>query len=208
MSTYRITYFDIDGGRAEPVRIALHAAGVDFEDRRISFQEFGQIRNELRFTCVPVLEVDGAQITQSNAMLRYAGRLANLYPSDDVMQSFYCDEILGAAEDVTNAIVRTFGKEGDALREAREKLVSGRLTVMLDGLEALLLRGGGTWFADDRFTVADLKAAEMSRWLSSGALEHIPQDCVQTIAPSLAEHHARVQAEPVVIDYYKSRRGQ
>ena len=157
---------------------------------------------------MPVLEVDGAQITQSNAMLRYAGRLANLYPIDDVLQSCYCDEILGAAEDVTAAIVRTFGKEGDELREAREKLVSGRLTIMLDGLEALLLRGGGTWFADDRFTVADLKAAEVSRWLSSGALEHIPEDCVQSIAPTLAEHHARVQAEPVVVDYYKRRRGR
>lgn len=208
MTTYKLTYFDIDGGRGEPVRIALHAAGIDFEDFRISFQEFGQIRDGLRFMCVPVLEVDGAQITQSNAMLRYAGRLANLYPNEDALQAFYCDEILGAAEDITAAVVRTFGKEGDELREAREKLVSGRLALMLDGLEALLMRGGGSWFADDRFTIADLKAAEISRWLSSGALDHIPADCVQNIAPTLVEHHARVAEQPVVVDYYKSRRGQ
>lgn len=205
MTTYRLTYFDIDGGRAEPVRIALNAAGIDFEDRRISFEEFGQIRNDLRFTCIPVLEIDGQQLTQSNAMLRYAGRLANLYPTDPI-QAFYCDEILGAGEDVTNQIVRTFGRKGDELRAAREKLVSGRLTIMLDGLEALLLRGGGKFFADDRLTIADLKASETSRWLSSGALEHIPTDFVDTVAPTLAEHRARVEAEPIVVDWYAKRR--
>ncbi len=205
MTTHRLTYFDIDGGRAEPVRIALHAAGIDFEDHRISFAEFSRIRNDLRFTCVPILEIDGAQVTQSNAMLQYAGRLAGLYPADP-LQALYCDEILGACEDVTGYIARTIGLQGDALREAREDLVSGRLTIMLDGLEALLLRGGGTYFADDRLTIADLKAAETSRWLSSGALEHIPADVVDTVAPSLAAHLARVQAEPIVTAWYASRR--
>lgn len=76
MTTYKLTYFDIDGGRAEPIRIAFHAAGVDFEDNRISFAEFQEMRESLRFTCVPVLEIDGAAVTQSNAISRYTGRMA------------------------------------------------------------------------------------------------------------------------------------
>ena len=57
MSHYKLTYFDFDGGRGEPVRIALHAAGIDFEDHRIPFEEFMQMRPTMRFTCTPVLEM-------------------------------------------------------------------------------------------------------------------------------------------------------
>ena len=83
MPKYKLTYFDINGGRAEPIRIALHAAGIDFEDNRISFAEFAEMRSGTRFNSVPVLEIDGAQITQSNALSRYVGKKADLYPTDD-----------------------------------------------------------------------------------------------------------------------------
>ena len=45
MAKYKLTYFDIDGGRAEPIRIAFHAAGIEFEDHRISFDEFSEMRS-------------------------------------------------------------------------------------------------------------------------------------------------------------------
>ena len=31
---YKLTYFDIDGGRGEVLRIAFHAAKIEFEDHR------------------------------------------------------------------------------------------------------------------------------------------------------------------------------
>lgn len=31
-----LTYFDFDGGRGEPARLALRIGGVEFEDRRIA----------------------------------------------------------------------------------------------------------------------------------------------------------------------------
>lgn len=70
MAQYKLTYFDFDGGRGEPIRIAFHSAGIEFEDHRISFEEFMQTRNDMRFTCSPTLEVDGVEVTQSNAMCR------------------------------------------------------------------------------------------------------------------------------------------
>ena len=204
MSSYKLTYFDFDGGRAEPIRIAFHAAGIDFEDNRLSFPEFNEMRQGTRFNSVPVLEIDGASVTQSNALSRYVGKMAGLYPADD-LQALYCDEVLGAIEDLTHHIGRTIGLQEDELRLAREKLVDGWLSVFLRGLDELLARGGGQYFADNGLTVADLKAFVQTRWLRSGILDYVPTDLVQRVAPGLVEHQERIEGDPRVVAYYATR---
>lgn len=203
MTDYKLTYFGMDGGRAEPVRIAFHAAGIDFEDIRISFPEFGAMREGLRFNCLPILKIDGTEVTQSNAMCRFVGKKAGLYPEDD-LQALYCDEAMGAIEDLLHSMVKTFGLEGDELKAAREKLADGWLTVFLKGLNELLERGGD-YFADNRLTVADLKVAGITAWLVSGQLDHIPTDLVERVAPKLLAHEQRVASDPIVTAYYASR---
>lgn len=203
MTHYKLTYFDFDGGRAEPIRITFHAAGIDFEDHRISFPEFGEMRGSTRFSCVPVLEIDGVAVTQSNGMLRYVGKMAGLYPDDD-QQALYCDEAMGAIEDILHHIVHTFGLEGDELKVAREKLVDGWLSIYLKGLAELLARGG-EYFADNRMTVADLKVYMQTKSLLAGTLDHVPADIVQRLAPALVTHADRVENDPVVVAYYASR---
>jgi len=205
MANYKLTYFDMDGGRAEPVRIALHAAGIEFDDERISFPQFMEKRQGLRFTSVPVLEIDGTVVTQSNAMARFVGKKAGLYPEDD-LQALYCDEAMGAIEDLLHSIVQTFGLEGDELKAARQKLVDGWLTVFLKGLNELLDRGGD-YFADNRLTVGDLKVSGITHWLLSGQLDHVPTDLVEHVAPKLIAHEQRVANDPVVVAYYNSRQG-
>jgi len=203
MPEYKLTYFNYDGGRGEAIRIAFHAAGIAIEDDRISYQEFAEMRQSTPFNSVPVLEIDGAPVTQSNAMCRYVGKMANLYPSDD-LQALYCDEVMDAVEDLTHYVVPTFSLKGDELRLAREKLVDGWMSTYLKGLEGLLARGG-KYFADERLTMADLKASNVTRWLCSGQLEHVPTDLVQRLAPGLHEHQDRVAQEPIVVAYYASR---
>ncbi len=204
MSKYKLTYFDIDGGRAEPIRIAFHTAGIDFEDNRISFAEFGKMRSGTRFNSVPVLEIDGTQITQSNALSRYVGKMAGLYPADD-LQALYCDEVMGALEDVTHYIVQTYGLQEEELQLAREKLVDGWLSTYLRGLDQLLIRGGGEYFADNQLTVADLKVFVLTRTLCGGTFDYIPTDIVQRVAPGLFDHQGSINVDPRVRAYYAAR---
>ncbi len=204
MPQYKLTYFDFDGGRGEPVRIAFHAAGIAFEDHRISFQEFMQVRDEMPFRCAPVLEIDGVTVTQSNSMLRYVGKMANLYP-DDSLEALYCDEAMGAVEDLLHHVVHTFGLEGVELKAAREQLTDGWITTFVKGYGDLLARGGGKYIADGRLTVADLKVYEQVRSLRSGNLDHVPTDLVDRLAPGLVEHQERIAKDPVVAGYYASR---
>ena len=203
MTSYKLTYFDFDGGRAEPIRIAFHAAGIEFEDDRLSFQEFGEMRKNTRFNSPPVLEIDGNQVTQTNALCRYVGKMAGLYPADDV-QALYCDEVLDALEDLLHKIVPTFGLKGEELQAARANLVDGWLTTHLRGLSELLARGG-EYFAGDGLTMADLKAFVQVRSLRAGTLDHVPADLVDRLAPGLVEHQERVAADPRVVAYYASR---
>jgi glutathione S-transferase len=140
-------------------------------------------------------------------MCRYVGKRAGLYPSDD-LQALYCDEVMGAVEDMSHHIGPTIGMTGEELKQAREKLVAGRMTVYLKGMAGLLKRGGGKYFVDNRLTVADLKTFIQTQWLTSGALDHVPTDLVQKLAPGLVEHHARIAREPVVTAYYASRKKQ
>lgn len=43
MSQYKLTYFD-GRGKAEIIRLIFAAAGVDFEDHRISKEEFAKLK--------------------------------------------------------------------------------------------------------------------------------------------------------------------
>ena len=204
MSKFKLTYFDFNGGRGEPIRISFHAAGVEFDDHRISFDEFMETRGNMRFTCAPVLEVDGMTVTQSNSMLRYVGKMAGLYPEDD-LQALYCDEAMDAVEDLLHQIVYTFGLEGDELKAAREKLADGWLCVFVKGLAEILERGGGEYFADNRLTVADLKVYVQIQSLRAGTLDHVPTDLVDKLAPGLVQHADRVGNDPIVKAYYAAR---
>jgi glutathione S-transferase len=62
----------------------MSLGGVAFEDRRIPVSDWPSVRDETPFRAVPVLEVDDKMITQSNAINRYVGKLAGLYPDDDL----------------------------------------------------------------------------------------------------------------------------
>ena len=126
-----------------------------------------------------------------------------LYPEDDT-QALYCDEALGAIEDLLHRLVPTFGLEGDELKAAREKLVDGWISTFVRGLGEILERGGD-YFADNKLTVADLKVAFVVRWLNSGQLDHIPTDLVDRLAPALNAHAERALNDPVVTAYYAAR---
>jgi len=201
MARFKLTYFDFAGGRGEPIRLALHIGGIEFEDVRLKSSEFREARETFRFLALPVLEIDGQQVSQSNSILRYVGKAAGLYPTDD-LQALYCDEAMDACEDFDHAVSATFGLKGDEMKRAREALLQGAIPKFIKGLDGLLARGGGQYFADGRLTVADLKVFVLARALGKGVLDHIPTDVVEKLAPSLAEHRDRIANDPGVVAYF------
>lgn len=206
MSQLKLTYFDFNGGRAEPARLALHIGGIAFEDYRFSFAEFPEVRKSTPFGQVPTLEIDGVLVTQSDAITRYVGKLTGLYPTDPY-QALLCDEVLGAIEDLNSKLTPSFGLTGDAMLAARTAYVEGPLKTYLAWMQTQLLAHGGQFFADNRLTVADLKAFSYVRGLASGRLDHVPADIVQQVAPVVQAHMVRIGETPAIAQYYASKAG-
>jgi glutathione S-transferase len=206
MPKLKLTYFDVDAGRGEPARLALFIGGVPFEDERIAGKDWPSMREKTPFLAMPVLEVDGkATVTQSNSIIRYVGKLAGLYPKDD-WQALLCDEVLDVCEDIGTRLGNTINLADDAKKKAREELSAERIPRYLEQLQARLQAAGGEYFVGGRLTVADLKVFNLTRWLRSGVLDHIPRDIVDRLALPLVKHFERVSSQSKVAEYYARRK--
>lgn len=201
MPQLQLNYFDMHGGRAEPTRLALHIGGVAFEDHRFGFPAFAEFRKTTPFGQVPTLHVDGTQFTQSDSILRYAGKLAGLYPNDP-LQALYCDEVMYVVEEAGVRMGPTFRMGGEEQKTARLALVNGSMPQYLGWLQQRLQAQGGEFFAGNCLTVADLKVFVDVRSLNSGRFDHVPTDLVERIAPALNAHMQRIGATPAVQAYY------
>jgi prostaglandin-H2 D-isomerase / glutathione transferase len=205
MAKLKLTYFDFHGGRGEPARLALSIGGIPFEDDRVPPSEWGSRKANTPFGALPVLEVDGEVVAQSNAINRYVGKLTDLYPSD-AWQAALCDEVMGAVEDIGTKIGATFFLPEEQKRTQRKELVEGPIPFYLTRLEQRLEAHGGQYFTADRLSVADLKVFVWIRHLKSGALDHVPADLPDRVAPKLVQHYERVKSEPRVKAYYAKHR--
>ena len=78
MPKLKLTYFDFHGGRGEPARLGLSIGGIPFEDDRVPPSDWERRKPNTPFGALPVLEVDGQTLAQSNAINRYVGKLTDL----------------------------------------------------------------------------------------------------------------------------------
>jgi len=203
MTQITLTYFNHSDGRGEVARLAMALADLPFDDQRIAMADWPGLKPTQPFRAMPVLEVDGEVISQSNAINRLVGRLSQLYPTDP-WQAALCDEVMDAVEDILSKIVATFSIAGDEeKKKARESLVNGLLPVYLIRLQTYLEARGGEYFADNRLTVADLKVFVFLRSLRTGNIEHIPADLIDNQARLLVQHLDRLSQHPKLMAYYR-----
>ena len=140
------------------------------------------------------MEVDGQLLTQSDAINRLVGKMANLYPEDN-WQAALCDETMDTVDDATTLVVNTFFMEEDDKKRNRAELVAGPLPMFLSGLNKALEASGGDYFADGRLTMADLKVLIWVNGLISGNLDYIPTSIVADHGPQLLRHKALIESQ-------------
>lgn len=204
MPTLKLTYFDAPG-RAEPIRVALSIAKLPFEDHRIKFPEFAELRERgaLPLGAVPVLEVDGRPIVQTGAILRYVARVGNtdLYPTDP-FAGLVVDSALDTFNDtVSHAMTPSlFERDMDKKLEMRRALVQGPLRLACQYVEGLIDPARGPFVTGQALTIADLVLGESIKQYRSGKLDGLSEE---TLAPypklrALGDAYA---AHPSIVAY-------
>ena len=189
----RLRYFPFPG-RAGAIRDTLRIGDVAFEDFHVSLDRFQELKasGELPFESLPVLDVvtSGRTVSaaQSNAILRFAGRRAGLYPVDDAVRALKVDEALDLGEDLYGIITPSIAEQDPERRTAMRKLLAEETLPRWVGfLERLLVANGRTGFVvGDSLTVADLKLYWVVDKLTNGTLDGIPRTLLDRFAAMTA----------------------
>jgi prostaglandin-H2 D-isomerase / glutathione transferase len=190
MNKPRLIYFDFAGSRGEECRIALHLAGVDFEDVRVSGADWKALKPTTPFGSMPVLELPGKPpLAQSNAILCYLGRCHGLHP-EDPFEAARHEALMNYAEELRHQVTPTLRITDEAQkRTAREALGRDVLAAWGSNVERQL--GAGPFASGDKLHVADIKLYMIVRWFVSGTLDHVPTT-VFDHCPKLRRLHAAV----------------
>eukprot|EP00899_Mesostigma_viride_P021464 jgi/Mesvir1/29319/Mv01575-RA.1 len=188
----KLTYFDIKG-RAEGARLALTIGNIPFQDVRVTREEFLAMKPNLPFGSLPTIEVDGQTFAQSNAILRYTGKLAGLYPEDPLL-AMKADSILDGLEDVVGTLRPSMmEKDAEKKMELRKALFApdGGMTRYVSGLSKLVAANNKEGYSvGDKMSIADLAIYNFVSTMKSGFLEGIPKDAIDAYAPLMAVHRA------------------
>lgn len=198
MPKIKLTYFNIEGV-AEPVRLALALAGQAYEDHRVDFADWNDMKPKTPYGALPLMTIDDGPVkTQSAAMLRWVGATCSetLYPSDKL---YDIEEAIGVLKDMSDAWApklyigmspKNYGRpegfgntdEGKELIKAmRQEWIKDDMPMFLGRIEGLLAKSGDKWLVAglDEPTIADCMAIPMLRALSKGHYDHVDSKCLE-----------------------------
>ena len=163
-----LIYFDFPFWRAEVVRISLFMGGIDFEDIRISSEEFQRVKKNgnldngtiIPFHQLPCLVVDDISLAQTGAIARFCGKLTKLYPVNNDLAAAKIDQFIDIATDITMIIIST-------KPENIYRLVPGELSRKLSILNKSI-DPSHKYLVNNSISVADIAIWSLMCWLTSG----------------------------------------
>ncbi|CAP26701.1 Protein CBG06384 [Caenorhabditis briggsae] len=165
MPSYKLTYFDARGF-AEPARMLFHLAGVSFEDVRVSREDgsWEKVQDSTPFGKLPVLSVDGFDIPQSAAIIRY---LANKfgYAGKSPEEKAWADAIVDQFKDFVGAfseliLAQRSGKSAEEIARISTEITTPAKEAWFKILNGILDKSKSGFLVGDGLTFADLVAVE------------------------------------------------
>ena len=171
-----LIYFNFPFWRAEVSRISLNSCSIDFYDKRITSEEFQNVKEKgtlhdgtiIPFHQLPCLKVDNITIAQTGAISRFCGKLANLYPKENNIVAAKIDQFIDILTDITTIITSTEVEHRDAtfLNKVHRKLFI--LNKSIDEKH--------DYIVNNYFSIADIAIWSFVCWLTGGNIAAVPID--------------------------------
>ncbi|XP_021378354.1 probable glutathione S-transferase 6 [Mizuhopecten yessoensis] len=179
MPSHKLIYFGVRA-RGELIRLAFAAAGQTYEEDTITFSDWPALKPKMPTGQLPVLEVDGKQLSQSMAIARYVGREFGLAGKNNLEQCMV-DQVIDTASDCLTEYVKShFEKDEKKKTEIRKTLVDETIPKFARIFTTFLENSGGKngFFVGSELTLADLACHEVFTdflLLNADALKDFPK---------------------------------
>ncbi|XP_076272492.1 glutathione S-transferase-like isoform X3 [Rhynchophorus ferrugineus] len=196
--SYKLQYFDVPG-RAEHIRYIFAYAGVDFDDVRVSKDQWPELKKKTPFGKLPVLVIDGKDVPQSNAIARYLARQFGLTGKTE-WDALQCDVLVDTLGDLQESVTKVM-KEPDPIKreELRARVTKEELPFYLSKFEKIVKDNGGYSVGSD-VTWSDLVLAVLL-----DQFEGMYGRAALNIYPSLKGLKERIHDVPNVKAYLEKR---
>ncbi|XP_072016298.1 hematopoietic prostaglandin D synthase-like [Amphiura filiformis] len=202
MPKYKLTYFNARG-RAEVVRYVFALAGAEYEDHRIEGADWPTLKPTMPTGTLPVLEVDGKMVAQSQAIARYVAREFDL-AGDNNLEMAQCEQVMETLVDMGNdtSPLAIVGGEKDEAKKAelKKSIFEDKIKTKLQYLDNFLAANGGEFFVGKKFTVADVAAL----FRLDRVIGDFGDDALNDF-PKLAAHREKVSKEPKIAAWIEKR---
>jgi prostaglandin-H2 D-isomerase / glutathione transferase len=200
MTKPKLTYFDAPVSRGEECRLALHLAGVDFEDVRVKPADWPLLKPKTPYGGMPLFELPGRPVlAHANAILVYLGREHGLHPKDNFEAARH-EGMMCHVEDLRANVSPTLRIQDAAEKQkAREALATSYLPAWGERAERQL--GDGPFFGGAALNVVDLKLHMAVRWFARGTVDHVPATIFAPYTKLMRVHDA-VWEHPSVKAWY------
>jgi glutathione S-transferase len=200
MKKPKLIYFDAPVSRGEECRLALHLAGIDFEDVRIKPAEWPAIKEQMPYGALPVLELPGRPaLAHTNAILVLIGRRHGLHPADDFEAARH-EGMMQHVETLRAVVSPTLRMPEAEKKAAREAMVADFLPAWAKAAERNIAHA--PFFGGQELQVVDLKLHMAVRWFIGGKVDHIPATIFAGYPRLIAVHDA-VRDHPGVMAWYQ-----
>lgn len=194
-----LTYFDACG-RAESVRWALSVGGTEFEDRRLTTEEWDGEKQNTPCGKLPMLEVGGKKFSESVAMLLYAAKRGNLIPRDEIKHAHGL-AVVRSGEDILDILGRAWHSEN--VEAMMKELIRTQIPEYLVIWNQLIGQNQDAFgfVTGRRLSFADIHVANLYQLLMSRDMHVVIED-LEIKVPNAVKVYKIVRHHPAIAKWH------